>query len=370
MSSNHQVDALAAAGFVSHPQHHTEATPISLRFWARAIGDRNRRFVDESYAPEGASRFVAHPCWLYSVNDTAASVGAADEVPIIAGTRWHFMRPVVVGERITSTSRLVAEREVHSRHAGRARLQTIAVEYLDRHAQPVATARATLLRVSPERAREFGTAGKYAQWQRWKYTPAELAGIEHGYDLEQARNSTPLGHEDVRVGDELPPIVRGPVTSEEMVLFVGATRPVRPISAFMAERAAGRAAAFIHPRTGTWEDYAAGMIDDESARQCGYPAAHDYGIDRISQMASMVANWCGDHGRIVGLDARLLEPCMLGDATWFRGRVSAVAAAGARSGLATIEAWGTNQRGQVSVRGTLGVELPLRCPAWARPDAA
>lgn len=349
------------ASFVSHPQHNTQATSTSLRFWARSMGDRNPRFVNESYAPGGASRFVAHPCWLYTVNDTAVNAGAPNEVPIIAGTQWEFLRPVVPGDWISTTSRLVVQRQVDSGFAGPALLQTVGIEYFDGREQLVATVLTTLLRVSPERAR---SKGKYAGWTRWKFTPEQLSGIERDYDREQVRGALPRYHEDVQAGEELPPIVRGPVTSEEMVLFVGATRPIAAIGEFIHGMANGTMAGFIHPRTGTYETYAAGLVDDESARQLGFPAAHDYGIDRISQMASLVANWMGDHGRLVALDARLLEPCMLGDATWFTGTVSGLGPASSRSGRVTLELLGTDQRGQVTVKGNALVELPLRRPVW------
>lgn len=357
-----QQEASADAAFVTHPQHNTEASPISLRFWSRSIGERNPRFVDESYAPSGGGRYIAHPCWLYSVHDTAVSFGEPGQVPIIAGAEWEFFRTVVPGDRISTTSRLVEQRRVESRFAGPSMLQKVGIEFFDAHDELIATVLSTLMRVVPEQARE---KAKFAEWRRWKYTHDELASIEHDYDQEQVRGSRPRYVEDVRVDEELPKIVRGPVTSEEMVLFVGGTRPVLAISEFMHGMKSGTASGFIHPRTGTYESYAAGLVDDESARQCGFPAAHDYGIDRISQMASLVTNWMGDHGRLVRFDARLLEPCMLGDATWFRGRILKVAPTSPRTGQATIEVWGTDQRGQVTVKGTACVELPLRQPAWS-----
>ena len=91
-------------------------------------------------------------------------------------------------------------------------------------------------------------------------------------------------------------------------MFTGATRPIASISTFMAGVRDGSVAGFIHPRTGTWETHAAGLIDDDAARQLGFPAAHDYGIDRIAQSCSLVANWMGDHGQLLSLAARLHAP--------------------------------------------------------------
>lgn len=354
-----------APGLLPHTRHNTQATSIGMRFFARSIGDRNPRHVVESYQSQtGGAGFVAHPCWLYSVQDTAIASGPIDTCPIIAGTNWVFHKPVTLGEKIFTVARLVREWNRTGRLAGPGLFQEVAVSYLDGRGDELATATSTILHVSPEAAQR---GGKYKDWQRWRYTHEELDRIERGYDAEQVRGDRPLYHEDVDVNTELPEIVRGPVSSEEIVLFVGATRPIPGMAAFTRDLAAGRARGFIHPRTGAHESYAAGLIDDESAQQLGFPAAHDYGIDRISQMASLITNWIGDAGRLVRLDARLPEACMLGDTTWFTGRVIGKAGnadgkgtAASTTGLVHLESTGINQRGEVTVRASATVALPRR----------
>lgn len=345
-----------------HRQHNTEASSTSMRVWARSIGDRNPKYVNESYAPTGASRFAAHPCWLYSVHDTVLNVGPPDMCPLIAGTNWTFFRPVRVGDKLSTEARVLGQRAVNGRFAGPSILQTVELEFIGAHDEPVARAVTTLMRVSPAEARRMG---KFSAWRRYKYTRDELIAIEAAYDAEEVQGNSPRYVDDVVAGQMLPGIVRGPVTSEEVVLFVGSTRPIPSLGAFTHERMAGRALGFIHPRTGTWETHAAGLVDDESARQLGFPAAHDYGIDRISQLSSLIGNWIGDSGRIVTLNARLNEPNMLGDTTWFNGRVTNVEAispaqAEKRMGRAHLEVRGLNQRGETSVSGIACVELPLR----------
>ncbi len=302
------------------------------------------------------------------MNDTAVSVGATGEVPLIAGANWRFERQVLPGERIRARSMLLEQRAVNGRHAGPSTLQKVRVEYLDSHDHPISSVIVTLMRVDPKRACE---SVKYASWQRWKYSEAELIAIEKGYDEEQVRADVPRHANDIRVGEELPRIVRGPLTSEEMTLFTGSTRPVAPISEFLRSLRDGTGAGFIHPRTGTFETHAAGMVDDESARQLGFPAAHDYGIDRVSQAGSLLANWMGDHGRLRSLDVRLLSPCMLGDATWFSGKVTAVKIDGDRfMGAVSVDIAAVNQRGENTVCGSAVVELPAYGPSGQRGSAA
>jgi len=351
----------AGAGFIDHRQHNTEATSTSMRVWARSIGDRNPRYVNESYGPTGGSRYMAHPCWLYSVHDTVLEIGNAEHCALIAGTDWSFFRPVIVGERISTSARLVSERAVTGRFAGPSMLQTVEMQFLDAHDGLLAVAVSTLMRVDPVLAR---AQGKFSAWKRYKYTPAELNAVEAGYDAERVRGARPRYFEDVSAGEDLPGLVRGPVTSEEIVMFVGCTRPIPAVSSFTHERNMGRLGGFIHARTGTYETYAAGLVDDESAQQLGFPAAHDYGIDRISQLGSLVTNWMGDAGRLVKLNARLLAPNMLGDTTWFSGKVSRLEVTSPRAGLVWLDVSGKNQRGEVTVAGSACVELPLCSPDW------
>lgn len=346
-------DAPAKIGFVPHLQHNTLATSTSMRFWARSIGDRNPRHISEGYAPNGTPSFVAHPCWLYSVNDTAINCGKSGQVALIAGAKWKFARPVLIGDRVRAHAELLEQRVVQGRHAGESVLQNVLVRYADTYDRPLASVEATVMRVDAERAR---LSTKYEQWKRWKYTPAELASIEKAYDAERV-NGDPVYLDDIGSGTTLPGIVRGPVTSEEMVLFTGATRSAVSISEFMRGLRDGSMAGFIHPRTGTFETFAAGLVDDDSALQLGFPAAHDYGIDRISQAASLVTNWIGDHGRLRELEVRLLGPCMLGDATWFSGTVTSIDRS---AGRAIVDLSGVNQRGEKTLGGHAAVDLPIR----------
>ena len=346
----------SAASLLPHTRHNTRATSIAMRFFARSIGDRNPRFVHESYQSQtGGPGFLAHPCWLYSVHDTVLESGPADTCPIIAGTRWSFVRPVVAGEKIFTVARLVDEFTRTGRLAGACLFQVVAVTYLDERGEELATATSTLMHIRPEAARQ---SGKHSLWKRWRYSHEQLDAIEQGYDAEQVRGNTPRYWDDVTSGEALPAIVRGPLSSEEIVLFVGATRPIPGMAAFTRERAAGRARGFIHPRTGAFESYMAGLIDDESAQQLGFPAAHDYGIDRVSQMASLVTNWIGDAGTLLGLDTRLHAPNFLGDTTWFSGQVTACHADSNSSGLVELTTSGINQAGEVTISGSATVRLP------------
>lgn len=343
-----------------HRRHNTEATSASTRFWARSIGERNPMYTDDAYSGESGASFVAHPCWLYSVQDTIVPSQPDGRLPVIAGSDWVFERPVVVGDRFSTHATLLDERRAHGRFAGPTTIQRVEVDYHDQRGARVATAVSTLFLVDPQLARQ---RGRHAGWKRYRYTEQELIGIEEANDREQVRGATPRYAEDVREGEELPPIVRGPMSSEESVLFVGATRPCLGASVFARERRAGRVPAFLHPVSGIWETYAAGLVDDASAQQMGFPAAHDLGLDRVAQMASAVTNWMGDAGRLLSLKSRLHAPHMLGDTSWVRATASLQRASAGRPAHVVVSIRCENQRGEITASGQASVRLPNRSQA-------
>jgi acyl dehydratase len=340
-----------------HRRHNTQATSASMRFWARSVGERNPRFTDEAYCGDTGATFVAHPCWLYSVQDTIVPSQPDGRLPVIAGTDWTFDRPVVMGDRLTTRATLREERRLHTRFAGPAALQRVEVSYHDERGSRVASAISTLFLVDPAQARE---RGRHAGWKRYRYTETELAAIEAANDAEQVQGATPRYLEDVRDGSELPAIVRGPMSSEEAVLFVGATRPCLGASAFARERRAGRVPGFLHPVSGIWETYSAGLVDDPSARQMGFPAAHDLGLDRIAQMATLATNWMGDSGQLLAMKSRLLAPHMLGDTSWLRATAAVQGETTSRPGNVALSIKCSNQRGEVTATAQAIVQLPSR----------
>ncbi|HEY5010846.1 MAG TPA: hypothetical protein VIH73_06775, partial [Acidimicrobiales bacterium] len=270
-----------------------------------------------------------------------------------------FVRPALIGEHVTTTIRLVSERSVEGRFGGTTAVRDYEIRYRGSTSGDLATAVSTLFFVDANEARQ---REKFADWKRWRYTPDQLQEIEDASDNEGQRyEQSPqvLYGDDVHVDDALPPIVRGPLTSEEMTLFVGATHPSAGLESFTRARLSGTVPTFLHPRSGVFETYAAGLIDDVSAREMGYPAAHDAGIDRISYLASLVTSWMGPLGTLSRLSVRLDEPHMLGDTSWCHGRVSEVTSEGLTA-TATVQLEVRNQAGTVTARGDAGVTLPTR----------
>lgn len=341
-----------------HRQHNRQATSSGLRFWARSIGEMNPRFVDAAYdSPLCGPAFTAHPCWLSSVHHTVEPIGPAGTYPVLGGTHWTFERPVVTGERVVTVARLIEEATKETELAGPTLVHTVQFDYLGDRGDLIASAASVLFHVDPERARALG---KHADWARKRYTDQQFTDIEHAYDHEEIRGATPRYVDDTLVGERLPRIVRGPLTSEEIVLFVGATRPIPSGELFSELYAKGEVTGFTHPLTGLLESTAASLLDDLSATHLGFPAAHDMGPDRIAQCATLVTNWMGDVGVLQELDVRLEEPHMLGDTSWFEGTIVDLSHLTDHTGVVAIDIRVTNQHREPTASGRAVVRLPRR----------
>lgn len=338
-------------------RHNTEVTQSSISRWTKSIGDHNPLFLDIGYARNSSlGGLVAPPCWLYSVDNNAIAVKLPGLHTIYGGTDWEFYRWARPGDQVSVSARLLDIQEKRGQFCGPMVLQVGEVLYQDGGGQNLARAVTYVLRTDRE---EAVRRGKYKDWSKYRYSLEELQRVEDTYDSEQARGNTPRYWEEVKEGEEPPPIVKGPLTSEEMVQFVGATMPVPGFKRFTQLRQHQPGIAFKDPASGMWDSWEASLIDDKAAQRFGFPFAHDCGVDRISWAASLLTNWMGDDGFLKKLQVRLLLPNIYGDVTWCRGKVTRKLREGNQA-LVECQVWCENERRQVTAEGHALVSLPLR----------
>jgi hypothetical protein len=290
------------------------------------------------------------------VDDTCIAPKLPDLHVIYGGVEWEFYRWLQVGEQVTAQSQLLGVRETAGRFCGPMLLQTGETVFSGQDGQPAAKATSQVIRAP---RLEAVKAAKYLDWRKYTFSAEEELAIEDAYDAEEVRRGQPRYWEDVTESEMLPPMVRGPLTSEEIIQFIGATRPSLGFKRFLRYRRRHPGAAFVDPDTGSWESWEASLLRDDVARMFGFPFAHDCGIDRISWASSLVTNWMGDLGFLKALSIRLTLPNIYGDATWCRGNVTRLYREGGHH-LAQLAVWCENQRGQQTAYGRATVALPSK----------
>lgn len=341
------------------PGHITEATRDGIRHFAMGIGDENPLWLDEDYA--GKSRFgglTAPPFILLAMNKTAwGARGLRGIHSMFSGAYLEWMRPIKLGDRITSKTILKDIEIKKSQFAGRAIKQTREATFRDAAGEVVAIARPYSFRIERDTA---SAKGKYDQLELGKYTPESYARIAADYDREVRRGDKPRYWEDITIGDALPHVVKGPLTVTDIIVF---------LMGFGGQwlRAHGDAARWYtrHPKGamvnhfGAFEPPEIVHWDDAFARRVGVPAAYDYGPQRLAWLGHLMTNWIGDHGFLRSMDAEVRRFNLVGDTTWCRGKVVAKWRESSRN-LVKCEIWAEDQRGDVTARGIATVELPSK----------
>ena len=140
-------------------------------------------------------------------------------------------------------------------------------------------------------------------------------------------NVRQLYFEAVKVGDELPPLVKPPVDRLQIARYVGAASDWNPL-----------------------------YIDEPHARASGFPSAFAPGTIGMGFLAELAADWTRG-ARLKRLQSRLVKFIWPGDVLTARGRVVERRFEAGDSYTMDLELWAENQRGELVTRGLASYQL-------------
>lgn len=338
-----------------------DVTVDTIRNFCNGIGDLNPLYRDAEHGR--LSRYgsiVAHPMFPMAFGWIGRTRWGLPGVHgFYAGNDWELFRHVRPGDRITAIERVVGVEEKESKFSGRLVLQYVEATYSNQRGEIVARALGTCTRHERKAARD---AGKYKDIKTYEYTAEEFAKIDDAImrEDELMRGSDILYWEDVKEGDELPPIVRGPLSlMDTMGFLVGCGRGHTHGVVFKAAmKHPGHF--FRNPEAGGGIEYTGiGHHRESVAKEVGVPGTYDYGPQRSAWMCSLVTNWMGDAAFIKRVRTEMRRFNTMGDCTWCQGRVSRKYIKD-KHALVDIEIRGENQRGELTTPGLATVILPSR----------
>ena len=335
---------------VPRPEPYIEvASRDAIRHWAHGIGDRN---------PFWLARGIAPPTILFALDRIVSGyVGGLPGIhAMYGGTEFRWERPIHEGERIVGESVLLDLEEKPSAFARRAVRQTYRTTFRADGAV-VAEADSWCFRTERDTARE---RRKYGAVETPRYTAAEIERIRDTYRGEQARGSVVRHWEDVKVGDSMDEVVKGPLTVTSLIAFLQGWGSLYVRAHGLAFDLFERHPALAIPNAFDVPEPPERVHWDEAfARAVGVPGAYDYGPERVAWLGHLVTSWMGDAGFLKRLSAQVRRHNLIGDTTWCRGSVletTHVEGRGAvRLGLTAV-----NQRGETTAVGEATVVLPTR----------
>lgn len=359
----------------TQPPHYRVPNEDAFRHVAEAYGDDNPLWCDPDYAAQSRWQGSIAPPHLVGGDTLIGEDEVTELAPEIreqlrgdpirgahafyAGSFREWWRPLRPGTRVTRRNALVGIHDKRSDFATRAVHEWSAEVF----AAPdeVLSAQYRLM-IRTERS-QAAKRGKYDDVEIRPYTDAELERIDAVSDAEpDARRGAEVRYwEDVSVGDEIGPIVKGPLRVTDIVCWhVGmgmGLYGVKPLRLGFQQRR--RIPRFFAPDDLNIADVQQRVHwDPDWARRAGNPAIYDYGRMRETWLIHLCTDWMGDDAWLWKLDCQFRSFNYVGDTHWMRGRVTDVFLADGDRPAVTLQVWGENQRADVTTPGHATVLLP------------
>ncbi len=338
--------------------------------YARGFADMNPLYHKEPYAKESPwGRVISPPavlCYAETVN------GASDGFPgchtIWRGVTYDWVRPMFADEVVKCATVLEDVYLIQdSKFAGgKAAVQNYATEIHTLQDEYIGTYRTSWHRFSRDGAKK---SSKYAGVERHIWTDEELDGVwaeYHNQNLKNRRGKEPLYFEDVSVGDDVPYIIKGPVTLTSKIAF---------------EMAFGAMGWFVGHELALalWEKaprlpirneenvpeppVAIHWTNERCQKYLGMPGAYEAGFERLNWFTQLLNNWIGDHGKIRRLDCQFRGFHWQGDACRLHAEVIGKRVENGEH-LVDLKIWTqSHPRDQRTTDGEVTVELPSKVAA-------
>jgi acyl dehydratase len=387
-----------------NPAHITEVNADASRHFCYGYGDDNPLYCDPEYG--GKTRWgslVAPPNFTYCMGESAAPELTPAQKRLLKGDpfaglgsyqaamEFEYYRPLLAGHRCRVIRAQVGVEDKPSRFGGRTAHVTHDFLYANGRGEIVTIQRGTWInaerhatRARAESRSESGAdagagagsgagAGAGSGGTRpvsfEPYTDEQLAEIDAAYDAEDRRGARPRYFEDVDVGEEIQPRVKGPLTVTDLIVWhIGWGMQLTPPGAFGIARKVRRKAPGLYPPNARNIPDTVQRLhwDGERARELGIATNYDYGGMRETWLTHALTDWMGDDGWLFKLRCEHRGFNYVGDTTWVRGTVvDKVQAEGRNEVHLEVGCW--NQRGEQTTPGRAVVLLPSRGRAVELP---
>ena len=342
-----------------------EATRDNIRHYAHGIGDDNPLWCDPEYAAK--TRFggiVALPSFLFSTNRIISGyVGGLPGVHAMwSGADWNWHQPIRRNDVISTESLSQGSRRARDplcRTCGPAdrTTSTSSIRMATRSPTPTAGAFAPS---ATTRARRARSTRKCVRAPRASTRRRSCRKSTISTRTRKSAASARRHWEDVKEGDELPTMAKGPMTVTGFIAYAQGWGGLY----IRANKLAWKLIQ-AHPGAGIKNRYGIPDVpervhwEEEFALEVGAPGAYDYGPERCSWLTHHLTNWMGDDGFLRRAECKVRRHNPQGDLLFIKGKVKRKFVDDGRH-LVEIEQEGRNQDRELSVVGSGIVELPSR----------
>jgi acyl dehydratase len=354
-------------GYIKEPWN-VYAHQDAFRRFALCIGDDNPLYCSADYA--GASRWqapLAQPGFEMSMGVDRSPLisqeldkhtrGALRGVHLFhSGGEGFYYAPIREGLKLYSSKWIADVQDKKSEFAGRSAIVTNGYCFWDNQEQVYCDGVDWF--VHAERRKTKGPdsgESKRPKEQPAHYTDAQLKEIDDAYANEYRRGADTLYLEDVKVGDTLPTMVKGPLTITDLIgAFMAAgwysygSWPYR--IAYLNRKV--MPGFYTRNEFNAWDTLQRLHWDAALAAEVGVPATYDIGPMRKAMLCHYMSNYGGDDAWLYRLRYEFRRFNYMGDTTWISGVITDAGIDPKLGPRLEIDLKGVNQRGDANVIGS------------------
>ncbi|MBW3662301.1 MAG: MaoC family dehydratase N-terminal domain-containing protein [Actinobacteria bacterium] len=351
-------------------EYFSTATVENIRNFANSYGDDNPLYCDPDYGR--ATRWggqIAPPIASAILNAPLLGERPARELrggsyrgihSFVSGGTWEWYRPVRPGDTLYSFEGLDSVETKPSRFAGRSVLRTRKVVKINQDADVVGVYRELVIFAERGTARK---KGKYNDIPEPSYSDDDIAEIDARYAAERRRGAEPRYWEDVEVGEALPALTKGPLTTRDIIVFHAGGYGFSPFGLWTSrldhDNRQRIPVFYVDNEQGIPDVAQRVHWDTNWARAVGIPRPYDYGVLRECWFHHYLTDWIGDDGWVVRQHDEIRKFNYHGDWHAASGEVTGKRHEDGLT-LVDVEVRLTNQRGEDTTIGDATVSLPSR----------
>jgi len=350
-----------------------EATAEAIRRFAICIGDDNPLYTDPAYAAKSR--------WQGSVAPIGFEMSMGEnKSPLMepefeketskalrgihlfnSGTDHYYYRPIRAGDQLSTSSWVATVEEKQSKFANKSVLVTNEQQGWNQKDEVVLSGRSWFIHT--ERKKASDSSGKYSGDKPAAYTEEQINEIEAAYDNQYLRGADTLYIEDCEIGQQLPRMVKGPLTVTDLINYHMAAgwRPYGNYPYRLAYESRKRARGFYtRDDYNSWDSLQRIHWDPALARQVGVQMGYDIGPMRYSMLTHYLSSFAGDDAWIYYARSEYRSFNYFGDTTWITGKITDVRTDDILGPLIDIDVLGMNQRGVENLRGKATILVASR----------
>jgi len=347
---------------VDDSTHNEYATRMAILKFTEGIGDPNPLWTDEEYAKKSRfGRIIAPPSFVWACF-AHVMFGWRGLGGFHAGCDVEFKKPIFIGDKISAECVFESfEGPKESSYADETIIDHFQNHYWNQNGDLIAKYHWWVVHFARAKARKK----KFANLELpHPWTEEQLLQIEQETLSEEIRGSEPRYWEDVEIGDEFGPVVKGPLgITDEIAYIIGGGVPIPRLQAHgVALRSYKKHPAwmFRDPNTLGCEPIFAVHYNKAAANAMGLPQSYDVGIQRHCWGIHLITNWMGDDAWLKRSFTEYKKFVYLSDVVRLKGKVIDKFIDDEGDHCIRIDRYAMNQRNENVMPGYAIVALPSR----------